>query len=370
MQDVIDGEIITLDQASRELTDIEIERAKRASRKQSAAEASNTARAYGMQMRAWKRWCAENGKQALPANPKDFSDWLNERVDSEAGCSTSTLSISIAAIKFLHANTHGVGAFDVEATWIGVNHETGEPEMTSFRRVWAGIRRSNIAREDKQAAPLKGELLTAIIKHLTRKGATTLDRRDACLISLCYIFALRRSEMAGMDLQSYGDGTVKLVIEDDSATLDFLRSKTNQDGEREETVAMREANIRAFAAIEKWISIADIQPGTPLLRSLTPKKTISTRRITPDGVNQAIKAVVYRYRMSEGDDRATAKAYAAKFSGHSGRVGFIQSAKDAGASDSAVMATTRHAGPAMIHHYDRKGDKKRRVIHHLPGVGL
>jgi hypothetical protein len=150
--------------------------------------------------------------------------------------------------------------------------------------------------------------------------------------------------------------------------LEILRSKGDQ--ERPVAVAVaRSFNPRGFAALEHWIAHAGIQPGTALFRRIHPRGGIGGR-ITADGANRAIKAALARYYRATGADQATAARLAARFSGHSGRVGFVVASKEAGASDSDVAATTRHRSLEMIRRYGVNADQRRRAPHRLPGVGL
>ena len=107
----------------------------------------------------------------------------------------------------------------------------------------------------------------------------------------------------------------------------------------------------------------------PLFRRINPRGGISGR-ITADGVNRAIKAAIARYYLATGTDAETAKRLSARYSGHSGRVGFVVAAKEAGAADSDIAATTRHASLHMIKRYGEAAEQRRRAPHRLPGVGL
>jgi hypothetical protein len=80
--------------------------------------------------------------------------------------------------------------------------------------------------------------------------------------------------------------------------------------------------------------------------------------------------VLRRYYVSTGTDDDVAKRLASRFSGHSGRVGFVVAAKEAGAADTDIAATTRHKSLQMIKRYGETADQRRRAPHHLRGVGL
>jgi hypothetical protein len=70
-----------------------------------------------------------------------------------------------------------------------------------------------------------------------------------------------------------------------------------------------------------------------------------------------------RYYLAAGTDQATAARLAARYSGHSGRVGFVVASKEAGANDSDVAATTRHRSLEMIRRYGAAADQRQRATH-------
>lgn len=150
---------------------------------------------------------------------------------------------------------------------------------------------------------------------------------------------------------------------DDGLELELLRSKGSQEAPVRIAVD-RHHNPRAFAALERWIDHAKIAPGTPLFRRINPSGGIGGR-ITGDGVSRAIKAALARYYRSTGADDETARRLAARYSGHSGRVGFVVSAKEAGAADTAIAAMTRHRSLEMVRRYGEQAEQ-RRLAPHMP----
>jgi hypothetical protein len=107
----------------------------------------------------------------------------------------------------------------------------------------------------------------------------------------------------------------------------------------------------------------------PLFPRINPRGGTG-ERITADGVNRAIKAAIRRYYLSTGANDEVAQRLASRFSGHSGRVGFVVAAKEAGAADTDIAATTRHRSMQMIKRYGEAAEQRRRAPHRLPGVGL
>jgi integrase len=224
-------------------------------------------------------------------------------------------------------------------------------------------------REQRQAAPLRPAVLRDV---LTSMGTSDLERRDAAMLATLYMLALRRSELVDIDYQMRGAGDdagrAVLRLTDYGLELELLRSKTSQESSARVRVE-RHHNPRAFAALEQWIAHASIAPGTPLFRRVHPRGGIGGR-ITADGINRAVKAAIKRYYVSTGTADDVAERLASRFSGHSGRVGFVVAAKEAGAADTAIAATTRHKSLQMIKRYGENADQLKCAPHQLKGVGL
>jgi integrase len=220
----------------------------------------------------------------------------------QPGSSRSTLTVALAAIKFGHRIA-------------GQRFDSADPDLM---RALAGARRE-VLREQRQAAPLRPAVLGDV---LTSLGDSDLDRRDAAMLATLYMLALRRSELVEIDYETRGDGLAVLRKTDHGLELELLRSKTSQ--EQPVIVAVdRNHNPRAFAALERWLDHAEITPGSPLFRRIRPRGGIGETRVTADGVNRAIKSALARYYELTGTDRETARRLAKRFSGHSGRVGFV-----------------------------------------------
>jgi site-specific recombinase XerC len=311
------------------------------------AQSPNTHRAYRAQIRHWMIWCQKNGITPLPANPAHVAAWLADRASS--GHAQATLAVARAAIKALH-----------------VSHDlTFDADDALLRQVWAGICRAH-PKAPTQAAPLTGALLRAALAHLQDD---LRDRRDAALLSTIYTFALRRSEAAAIDLASRGSGSAVLRTTRLHAELLLIGSKTRPTI-ADRVIVARETSPLTLSAIEHWIEAAQIAPGTPLLRRLSPTGTVLPHRLSADGINRAVKAAMTRVFVRMGHLPVASKALGDRFTGHSGRIGFVVSAKDAGADDSDVMATTRHRSPEMIATYSRQADQLRRAAHRKRDVGV
>jgi len=309
---------------------------------QAAAQSRNTSAACGVQLRLFQAWCRQHGySDAPPVAPAIVAAWLTER--AAAGIGRSTLGVALAAIKAGHKV-------------VGKRFDSADPDL---QRAIAGARREAV-REQRQAAPLRPTILGDVLAGL---GDSDLDRRNAAMLAALYMLALRRSELVEIDYQTRGDGLAVLRLADHGLELELLQSKTNQE-DAVRIAVDRHHNPKAFAALEQWIGHSRIAPGTPLFRRIRPRGGIGGR-ITPDGVNRAIKAALRRYYVSTGVDAEKARRLAAKFPGHSGRVGFVVAAKESGAADTDIAATTRHKSLQMIKRYGEAAEQRARAPHRL-----
>ena len=311
-----------------------------------AAKAPNTARSYDAQMRQFRSWCETHGLSArLPVPAAVVAGWLCDLADR--GFARASIEVALAAMRAHHRDA-------------GLPYENGSLLVTAIR----GIRRTVIA-PARQVAPLKGALLLAL---LSRKPSSNRDIRDAAVVAALYLFALRRSELSGLDFCHLGQGRGVLLPTISAFELTIASSKASA-AVAKKSVAVRADNPLATAAIDRWIECARLLGGTPFIRQILPGGGIG-ERLSDGGVARAVKATVFRSLIETGVPYAQAFTTAATFSGHSGRIGFVQTAKEAGAQDSAIATATRHAGPQMIGRYGARADQILTAPHRLPGVGI
>ncbi len=329
--------------------DLHLEHADAVHEAAAASQAANTSRSYRSQLDGFESWCRSHGyPSAAPVPPMIVAGYLADR--RTHGASRSTLAVALAAIKAGHRAA-------------GERFDAADPEL---QKVIAGNSRL-AAREQKQARPLKPALLSAVLAGLD--ADRPLDVRDGALLSLLYVAALRRSEAAGLDLEKSGDGTGVLRITDEGLEVILLRSKTEQTREVRKLI-LRDANPMAVAAIERWVQAAAIEPGSPVVRRIAPMGVVTLARLSGDGACRAIKSRMRAHYMAQGTDPETAQRLANAFSGHSGRVGLVVAAKEAGAADTDIAATTGHRSLEMIRRYGEQAEQKRRAVHKIPGVGV
>jgi len=312
-----------------------------------ASKADNTRRNYAAQIKLWVAYCEAHGLDANPpADPAHVANWLAERAD--AGQSASTLRTAVAAVKSGHVAK-------------GLPFDSGHP---AIRMVLAGISRQ-AGSHQRQVEPVRGPDVLNIIEACEH---TPKGKRDAALFALGYVFALRRSELVALDFGKIGDGNGFVKITATAIELTLTRSKTA--GGRPEVVTVpRDRNAGAVQAIEGWLHEAAIKPGEPLLRRVGKGGKIGGR-LNAQSVALIIKARVADYYERKGVPPATAATEAAKFSGHSLRMGFCTTAAESGADLRSIASVTRHRTLEMPRRYAQRADQLRTSPHNLEGVGL
>lgn len=311
-----------------------------------ASRADNTRRAYRTQWDAFVSWCEGRRVESLPASPAVVAAYLTSR--AKAGASVASMNVMLAAVG--HAHRLAGFPFDRKARELATT--------------WEGIRRKE-TKPQRQAEPIRAPELGDIIRSA---GNTPLDIRDAAMLSLAYVFGLRRSELSALDWHELGNGDGFVRIGATVAELTLARSKGSQ-AESVTVPVLREGNPVAFAAIERWVDHAKIEPGQPLMRSVNRGGRVGGR-LAPDGVGRAIKARMLVYYMGKGAPREKAAEAAKAFTGHSLRVGLAVTAAEAGADVRAIADALHQKSLTMARRYSEKADKLRTSVHRLKGVGV
>ncbi|SFV32891.1 tyrosine-type recombinase/integrase [Hyphomicrobium facile] len=311
-----------------------------------------TRRQYATALKQWLQW---RGLIDLePADTIDVANYLAEL--ASAGKSISTLRTAIAAIRAGHT----------AKSWL---FDTTAPPISLVMR---GIANAHY-QLPRQAEPLRGSVLSDILTTLAEGRPSLRDRRDAAVLALGYAFALRRAELAGLDFERLGHGerggTGVLRLTLTTIEVMFAISKTSR-GMPEVVSVPRDELTLAATAIEAWLGAADIKPGQPVFQRITKSSKIRGR-LSGQTVAAIVKTRVAEHgRMRHGTENCFAEFDAARFSGHSLRVGFCVSAAEAGADIRSIASVTRHRSMVMPARYSQRADQLRTSPHRLVGVGL
>ena len=296
-----------------------------------AALSENTRRAYRAQIARWTQWCAEKGVDAWPADLVEVVNYLSERSDD--GQAVSTIRTGVAAIRFGH-----------EAQ--GLPFDSRAPGIVKVLR---GISRTT-GKIAKQAEPIRAADAFEAIS--VDDDANALALRDAAVIATGYLFALRRSELVGLDYSKHGDGDGVLRFTSHAIELTLVRSKTSKGVGPEVVTIPRAGNEAAVAIIKRYVDAAGIKQGTPLFRRIWKSGGVGPR-LSAQSVNLIAKRLVGH-----------------EYSGHSLRVGFAVSAAEAGVDLRSIATVTRHASMEMPKRYAERADQLRTSPYKVAGVGL
>ncbi len=308
----------------------------------------NTRRAYAAQLRLWLAWCDEAGLDLFPSDPNAVANFLISRAD--AGQAISTLRTVVAAIK---------GGNDAK----GCPFDTKAPVILKALRSIQNVR----PRLPRQAEALRGK---DVLNLMDGANVSLCDLRNNALLALGYCFALRESELIGLDLEALVDGTAVLRITAMTMEIQFAQSKTDRNGSAPTVAIPRVENAEAVKAVERWVSAAGIAKGSPILRRVRKGDKVGPDRMHPLSVARIIKNKVGTYYRTRGASEDQATDVASRFSGHSLRVGFCVTAAEGGADLRAIARVSRHRSLAMPMRYTEKAEQLRSAPHMIDRVGL
>jgi integrase len=282
-----------------------------------ASQAANTTRAYRSDWEQFQAFCQETEQDALPASPETVATYVAGL--ALGGRKTWTILRRLSGISVAH-------------------QAAGHPSPTRsvlVRKTVAGIKRTQ-GMDERQATPLMPRELRAIIRALPLD--TLAGKRDRAILLLGFYGALRRSEIAALEVADITEVEQGLRVR-------IGRSKSDQVGAgREVGVPKRRRDeFCPVAAVTDWLSRSGLGTG-PLFRSVTKHGELGLGPLS----GQAVAAIVVRSAARSG-------LIDADYSGHSLRAGFATAAAEGGAPERAIMAQTGHRSVQMVRKYIRSG---------------
>lgn len=295
-----------------------------------ASRAEATRRGYATSLRDFRTWGGQ-----IPTSGDDLAAYLIDR--AESGTSVATLAQRLAAIRAAHRET-----------------DAPPPDSQAFRSIWAGIRRANGKPPTVKAALQIDDLrrvLAAIPDNL--KG-----KRDRALLLVGFGAALRRSELAALELEG-GYGSAVLAFVPEGLEIRLGRSKADQEG-RGETIGIplgSEPLTCATGAVRAWLAAAGIEDG-PIWRHVRKNGKLGPpRAITDQVVADVVKTAVKRVGLNPSD-----------FAGHSLRAGLITSAAVNDAPPDVIMRQARHRKFDVTQRYIREATRFTRNAAKIAGL--
>ncbi len=284
------------------------------------SKAASTMRAYRSDFAHFETWCHEHGLVSLPAAPDTIALYLGAVANQYA---PATLNRRLSAISFRHKSA----GFETPTSF---THLVVDGTMK-------GIRREKGVRQEKKS-PIKTTELKSLLRSVPAKLSGV---RDRAVLMLGYTGAMRRSEIAQLDVRD-------LQWSQQGLTVTIRRSKTDQEGAgRSVTVPPGQyAATCAVTAVQEWLQAASIRKdagAVPLFRAINRWGRVSERRMHPNSIGELVKSSVQRARLKDPE----------KYAGHSLRSGFATQVALNGATVFEIMAQTGHKSVAVCSGYVR-----------------
>ena len=275
------------------------------------AFSANTRRALKADLRIYTAWCAEEGRQALPAGPDTIAAFVDAMAATRA---PATVRRYVASIAVAH-------------------RAAGSPEAPRSPAVKLALKRMHRDRGRRQAQapgltwPLRQRLAEAA-------GDRPIDVRNRALLAVAYDTMLRRSELAALRVRDLAvDRTTG------AATVLVRNSKTDAEGEG----AVLYVAPDTMALVAEWLELAGIADGR-LFRSLCRGRL--GEALDPSQIPRIYKAMARRAGIEAG--------LADRLSGHSTRVGAAQDMVAYGIGLPAIQQAGRWKSTAMATRYGER----------------
>jgi integrase len=283
------------------------------------ADADATVVAYSRDVERYRTWCAENGFPAFPAAPETVGAYISAKGPDFAH---NTLVRWIAGI-----------------AWQA--RREGAPLDTKHTAIRDALRGINRVRKEGQKGRRAAAITTEEIRPLVDSCSKDLAGfRDRALLLVGFAGALRRSELAGLDVDHVRWTKSGLV-------LTIGRAKSDQEGQGAEIAIVhgRHSETCPVRALQTWLARAKITEGA-LFRKVARGGHVQRDRLSGGGVWQIVTRRCRAIGM-----KAPSGEY---LSPHSLRAGFVTTAYANQVPDEEIMDQTRHKSLTTMRGYVRR----------------
>ncbi|KXV70043.1 DNA recombinase [Acetobacter malorum] len=217
-------------------------------------KAANTRRAYRSAVRGWCAWVALHDLPALPARSEDVATYLADL--ALRGRKPATIELHRAALRYLHHISH----LPIPTTHALVSETL------------AGIHRSPTKTPPRQVKGLTWEMVCEVVDTIPM--ASLVGARDRAILLLGYGGALRRSELAAIQLEH-------VTLDEDCMRITLPHSKGDKKHQGTTIVIprgiTRHCPVRAW---ETWLRQSKLTPRNKS-KATTPDNEIETTAAFP-----------------------------------------------------------------------------------------
>tara|TARA_B100000768_G_scaffold178410_1_gene194154 strand:+ start:43 stop:999 length:957 start_codon:yes stop_codon:yes gene_type:complete len=286
-----------------------------------SSKASNTIRAYKSDFNNFSLFCAQNGFNSLPSEPKIVSLYLTHLSTKES--KMSTLKRRLVSIGVVHK---------LKGHYLDTKHPSIIENIIGIKR-----RKGSIQKAKK---PILISNLKNIINVIDQQDKEEIKKsRDRSIILIGFSGGFRRNEIVSIDCDD-------LDFVPEGLKVNIKRSKTDQFGEGF-TKALPYFDSTKYCpvvSLKKWIKISKINSG-PIFRRFVKGSKLSEHRLT----DQTVALLIKEYLNLTGIDSKN-------YSGHSLRSGFATSAAESGAEERSIMTMTGHKSTEMVRRYIKEAN--------------
>ncbi|GAB6897127.1 tyrosine-type recombinase/integrase [Kineosporia succinea] len=298
--------------------------------------APSTRAAYERAWNAFEVWAAHHRLLALPATASTVRAFVAHLRDRDQPASLPTINQHLSAIWATHAEAGLPSARQDGQLRLRLQGYARQDQERLVHQMSALLVRDVQALIDTMADDLARERHTATDERAVRK-AELVHRRDKAVILLGLATAMRRSELARIELADLHEEAEGLVVTP-------RWTKRDQAGtERHPRAVPRGASRTTcpVTALNAWIDAAAITDG-PLFRPVTRWGTVGAKGFTP----QVVRTIVAQ--------RAQAAGLPGTWGAHSLRAGFATQSARNGVARHVIMADGDWRS-AAVDRYLRRG---------------
>jgi site-specific recombinase XerD len=278
----------------------------------SAHRASNTLLSYQRDFRVFTAWCEAAERPPSPASEETVELYVTDLL--RLGRKISTVERHMAGIQHTH-------------------RERGylSPCGAELRKLLAGARRT-LCQKPTQKEALSTRDLRALVRAIDVR--TPIGARDAAVLLFGFASALRRSNLAALELG-------QLIFTAEGIVVRVGREKQNPEGGRQLPIPRGKRRATCpVRAIERWLAHRGKAPGPLFTRVLNGHPDL--KPLLGSRIAQIVQEAVARV----GLDRA-------RYAGHSLRAGMASEALANGADPILVARHTGHASLDTLRIYVR-----------------
>lgn len=278
-----------------------------------AEKADNTRRGYKADWKGFTTWCKSGGFDPLPAAPITVAKYISWLADQ--GRKSTTIQRQLSGIAAAHK------AAGLESPTIS----------EGVKATMRGIRRTLRSPKTKKA-PSTAPVLATVIAQLPN---TLAGLRDRAILLIGFAAALRRSELASLNLEHIDRKERGILVH-------LGRTKSDQEGKGTVLPIPNGKTLKPVEALDVWLEASGIADG-PLFREVDRHGNVGATALSGGSIARIVKRAV----KAAGFDEK-------RFSGHSMRAGFITSALEGEVDILLVKKQSRHVKVDTLAEYDRR----------------